>query len=80
MNEQELSSAKGRVKGCWKLCVENFPCRRNYMYKENEGMELAPENLKEGKQMDCHEAGEVGKGWLVQTLEATVGTLRLSPS
>lgn len=50
------------------------------MYKENEGMELAPENLKEGKQMDCHAAGEVGRGWLVRTLEAMVGTLRLNPS
>lgn len=50
------------------------------MYKENEGMELAPENLKEGKQMDCHAAGEVSRGWLVRTLEAMVGTLRLNPS
>lgn len=48
MNGQELRSAKGQVKGCWKLCVENLPRRGNYMYKENKGMELAPENLKEG--------------------------------
>lgn len=50
------------------------------MYKENKGMELAPDNLKDGKQMGCHGAEEVGRGQPVQNLEAMTGTLRLSPS